>query len=452
MSKIRVRYAPSPTGFLHIGNARTALFNYLFACHYKGDLILRIEDTDLSRNIESSEKNQLENLKWLGINWSEGPDCGGKFGPYRQSERLNIYQKYANILLKKKIAYKEYKNDNSNNSKNNFVIRFKVPYGQKYEFNDLVRGRLLFESKEIEDWIIIKRNGFPTYNFAVVIDDYLMGITHILRGEEHITNTPKQIMVFNSFNWKIPFFAHISLILNKNKKKLSKRDSDVLQFIEKYIDLGFLPEALFNFLSLLGFSPKKEQTIFRPNELIEIFDEKRLSKAPAIFDEKKLFFINNHYIKKMPLEELKKKIDFFLKKEKIFLNDSFLSKFVFLFKDRINYIQEIVHIYNYFFLQKTDLRESDIKFIKENKSFDLIKILYNAIFCLENFSLEEIKKTIFFLSQQTQLKGKEFFLTIRIACTSKIEGPHLPNYLELLGKKKILKNIKKILLKEEKIK
>ncbi|MDD3067330.1 MAG: glutamate--tRNA ligase family protein, partial [Acholeplasmataceae bacterium] len=199
MSKIRVRYAPSPTGLLHIGNARSALFNYIFARHFGGEFIVRIEDTDVLRNVKGGEESQLSNLRWLGLDWDESPDKGGKYGPYRQLERLELYQNYANELLDKGLAYKDYR-ENSDQ----YAIRFKVPKDETYVFDDIVRGELKFMSKDVEDWIILKDNGIPTYNFAVVIDDHLMEISHVLRGEEHITNTPKQIMVYRAFGWQEP--------------------------------------------------------------------------------------------------------------------------------------------------------------------------------------------------------------------------------------------------------
>jgi glutamyl-tRNA synthetase/nondiscriminating glutamyl-tRNA synthetase len=440
MQKIRVRYAPSPTGFLHIGNARTALFNYLFAARYKGELIIRIEDTDLARNIENSDKKQLEQLSWLGIKWTEGPYRGGELGPYRQSERLDIYQKYTGILLEKKIAYKEYQKDN-----HKYVVRFKVPSETKYEFKDLIRGLLIFESKDIEDWIIMKANGYPTYNYAVAIDDHLMKISHIFRGEEHITNTPKQMMIYQSFGWEIPTFAHISLILNEKKKKLSKRDNNIIQFIEKYIDLGYVPEALFNFLFLLGFAPKSNKTIFSLEEMVSLFDKKRFIKAPAIFDVQKLSFINSQYLKKMPLVDLVSQTETFFHKEKIFLSNDRLTKIVSLFQNRISYIQEIVNLYQFFFIEQKEVQEEFFTFIKENKGFNLIKILYNILYKLEIFESISIKESIATLEHQSHLKGKNLFILIRIASTLQMNGPHLPIYLELLGKETVLKNIQTIL-------
>ncbi|WP_017193342.1 glutamate--tRNA ligase [Vaccinium witches'-broom phytoplasma] len=440
MQKIRVRYAPSPTGFLHIGNARTALFNYLFATRYQGELIIRIEDTDLARNVAESEKKQLEQLNWLGIKWNEGPDIGGPLGPYRQSERLTFYQKYTQILLDKKLAYKEYQNDNSK-----YVVRFKVPAETKYEFKDLIRGSLSFDSKEIEDWIIMKENGYPTYNYAVVIDDHLMAISHIFRGEEHITNTPKQMMIYQAFGWKIPTFAHISLILNEQKKKLSKRDKNVIQFIEKYMSLGYVPEALFNFLFLLGFAPKSNKTIFSLEEMVSLFDKTRFIKAPAIFDVLKLSFINSQYLKKMTLVDLVSRTAVFFNQAKIVISQEKLTKIVSLFQSRISYLAEIVHLYQRFFVEPKEVKEEFLIFIKENKGFNLVQIIYNILYKLENFDSVNIKESIASLEQQSPLKGKHLFILIRIASTLQMNGPHLPIYLELLGKETVLKNIQTIL-------
>src|SRR5690606_27949460 len=300
MKKIRARYAPSPTGLLHIGNARTALFNYLFARHNNGDFIIRIEDTDIARNVPGGEASQLQYLRWLGITWDEGPDIGGPYGPYHQLKRLDLYNEYAQKLLDMGLAYKDFKEGSDK-----YAIRFKVPQGKTYAFDDVIRGKLSFESKEVEDWIIMKDNGIPTYNFAVVIDDHFMEITHVFRGEEHITNTPKQIMVYEAFGWEIPTFGHMTIIVNENKKKLSKRDTGTIQFIGEYHKMGYLPEAMLNFLSLLGWSPSGENEILSHDELVKLFDENKLSAAPSYFDKQKLAYINSRYLKNLSMEQMK---------------------------------------------------------------------------------------------------------------------------------------------------
>ena len=263
--EVRVRYAPSPTGHLHIGNARTALFNYLYARHTGGKFIIRIEDTDQKRNVEGGELSQLNYLKWLGIDWDESIDREGEYGPYRQMERLDIYRKYVDELLERGLAYKCYMTEDEleqereeqrakgqvpmySGAHRNLTreeqekfeqegrepsIRLRVPSQETYTFFDIVKGKITFESADFGDWVILKKDGTPTYNFAVAVDDHLMKITHVLRGEDHISNTPKQMMVYRAFDWEIPTYAHMTLIVNEERKKLSKRDERIIQFIEQ---------------------------------------------------------------------------------------------------------------------------------------------------------------------------------------------------------------------------
>lgn len=285
MTKVRVRYAPSPTGHLHIGNARTALFNYLYARHMDGEFIIRIEDTDQKRNIEDGEKSQLDNLAWLGVDWDESPEKPGDYGPYRQSERKDIYLPLIEQLLASNRAYKCYctqeeleEEKEAQKARGEIphysgkcanlsaaeqaekeaqgivpVVRFRVPKNTEYRFNDMVKDEIVFEADNVGgDFIIQKKDGMPTYNFAVVVDDHMMEITHVLRGDDHIANTPKQMMIYEAFGWAPPQFGHMTLIINADTgKKLSKRDESILQFIEQYRQLGYLPEAMLNFIALL---------------------------------------------------------------------------------------------------------------------------------------------------------------------------------------------------------
>jgi glutamyl-tRNA synthetase len=442
MKKVRVRYAPSPTGLLHIGNARSALFNYLFARHFGGDFIVRIEDTDLSRNVSGGEKSQLDNLRWLGIEWDESTDIGGQYGPYRQLERLDLYQKYANILLEKGLAYKEYK-ENSNR----YAIRFKVPENVDYIFEDIVRGELKFNSKDIEDWILMKDNGIPTYNFAVVIDDHLMEITHVLRGEEHITNTPKQIMVYHAFDWDIPLFGHMTLIVNEKKKKLSKRDTSVIQFISEYKAMGYLPEAIFNFISLLGWSPTDNQEIMDKKTIIESFNPARLSKAPAMFDKDKLAYINSRYIKALSHEALASLARPYLEEAKIpIINENWLKTLVSLLQDRMTYVGEIKTLYHAFFHQDFEIKEDVFPFFIENNSLLVLETFYKLLETA-SFDQQTIEAMIKQTGMDTQTKGKPLFMALRIATTGDMHGPSLPISLELLGKDLVLKRLKQTLHK-----
>lgn len=436
MNQVRVRYAPSPTGQLHIGNARSALFNYLFARHFGGDFIVRIEDTDVLRNVVGGEESQLSNLRWLGLDWDESPDKGGPFGPYRQLERLETYQHYAQELLDQGLAYKEYR-ENSDK----FAIRFKVPQDQDIVFKDLVRGELKFHSRDVEDWVMIKDNGIPTYNFAVVIDDHLMKITHVLRGEEHITNTPKQVLIYRAFGWDVPEFGHMTIIVNEQKKKLSKRDKNVIQFIKEYQEMGYLPEAMFNFISLLGWSPSTNEEILTQAQIIEQFDPSRLNKAPAMFDKDKLAYINSRYIKKLSVEELAEKSRPFLEKTGISIPDeAWLKLLVGILQDRMSYIGQIVDLYKAFFHDEFHIEAEAYQFLMDNQSAALLETFAQKMMD-HPFTAETIEALIKETSVQTQIKGKPLFMGLRIATTGDMHGPSLPISLALLGKERVLSRL-----------
>lgn len=442
MSKIRVRYAPSPTGLLHIGNARSALFNYIYARHFGGDFIVRIEDTDVARNVKGGEASQLDNLRWLGLDWDESPDKGGKYGPYRQLERLDLYQKYANELLEKGLAYKDFREDGDK-----FAIRFRVPEDQTYVFDDIVRGELKFLSKDVEDWIIMKDNGIPTYNFAVVIDDHLMEITHVLRGEEHITNTPKQIMVYRALGWTEPKFGHMTIIVNEQKKKLSKRDKNVIQFISEYASMGYLPEAMFNFIALLGWSPSGNQEILSQEEIIKGFDPSRLSKAPAMFDKEKLAFVNSKYIKKLSVEDLAQKALPYLKNANIDIpNEIWLHTLVSILQDRMTHIGEIADLYHAFFHDQFLIQDEAYQFLVENNSSNILESFMNHL-KMSSFIPEEIEGFIKQTGVDTNTKGKPLFMSLRIATTGDMHGPSLPVSLSLLGKTRVLSRLEQTIKK-----
>ena len=439
--KVRVRYAPSPTGQLHIGNARSALFNYLYARHFGGDFIVRIEDTDVLRNVPGGEESQLSNLKWLGLDWDESPDKGGKYGPYRQLERLDIYKEYAEKLLEMGYAYKEYRENSES-----YAIRFKVPSDVELTFKDLVRGELKFHSKDVEDWIMVKDNGIPTYNFAVVIDDHLMKVTHVLRGEEHITNTPKQMLVYRALGWRVPEFGHMTIIVNEQKKKLSKRDKNVIQFIKEYQDMGYLPEAMFNFISLLGWSPQGNEEILTQDQIIEQFDPSRLSKAPAMFDKNKLAYINSRYIKKLSVDELANLSRPYLEKAGIVVpTEDWLKILVGLLQDRMSYIGEIVELHNAFFHDDFKIQEEAFQFLVENQSSHLLEVFRDHLL-VSDFTPEGIEPLIKQTGLDTQTKGKPLFMGLRIATTGDMHGPSLPISLALLGKDRVINRLNQTIL------
>lgn len=467
---VRVRYAPSPTGHLHIGNARTALFNYLFAKKHGGTFIVRIEDTDTERNVESGEASQLKYLKWLGLDWDESVDQGGNYGPYRQLERLDIYQKYADLLLEKGLAYKCYctteeleqerkemidsgsdqwhysrKCLHAPEQDKPYVLRFLVPDNKEYTFEDLVKGEVTFRSEDIGDWVMMKHNGIPTYNFACAVDDHLMEISHVLRGEDHITNTPKQMMVYDALGWKAPVFGHMTLIVNDENKKLSKRDFSIIQYIEQYQELGYLPDAMFNFISLLGWSPKSDEEILSPSQIEELFDETRLSKSPAKFDKDKLAFINNRYIKELDQEEMIELCMPHLIKEGIIEdhNNAWVESLVNVFQDRMSYGAQIVDLYDEFFEQEFVLDQEMKVFLDQEGVSNTLQTFRDLLIELEDFTAENIKPLIKETGKIAGSKGKMLFMPLRIATTASMHGPDLPQVLALLGKEAVIERLNK---------
>lgn len=465
-NQVRVRYAPSPTGNLHIGNARTALFNYLYAKHAGGKMVIRIEDTDEKRNVEGGERSQLNYLNWLGVEWEESPDKGGEFGPYRQMERLDIYKKHIDDLLERGLAYKCYMTeeeleaereaqmargeapkysgahrDLSQEQIEQFEaegrepsIRLRVPDNTTYKFNDIVRGDITFESSDFGDWVIVKKNGTPTYNFAVAVDDHLMAISHVLRGEEHISNTPKQMMVYDAFQWEAPKFGHMTLILNEDRKKLSKRDEHILQFIEQYKNLGYLPEALFNFITLLGWSPVGEEEIFTQEQLVDIFDSDRLSTSPAVFDPAKLKWMNNQYIKASDLDRVVELALPHLKEAERVTDDSeWTRELIALYHDQLSYGAEIVELTELFFKQEIGYDEEAMKVLEGEQVPEVLETFKKNLNELEEFTPENIKAQIKAVQKETGHKGKKLFMPIRVATTGQTHGPELPNAIHLLG-------------------
>ncbi|WFG96691.1 glutamate--tRNA ligase [Spiroplasma citri] len=478
--KVRLRYAPSPTGFLHIGNTRTALFNYLFAKHYDGVFVLRIEDTDIERNVEGAIASQLDNLRWLGIEPDETIDRPGAYGPYRQLERLELYQKYAQKLLTTKKAYycfctaaeldkdreaqlvKGYSSPRYNRKcwqltseqiaeklakQIPYNLRFFVPDEASYDFNDLVRGSVHFEGKDLGDWVILKSNGIPTYNFAVVIDDMLMEISHVVRGEEHISNTPKQLMIYEAFNATPPVFAHLTLIVNEQHKKLSKRDSHLMQFISQYRTLGYLPTAFFNFISLLGWSPPGTVEIFSHDELIKIFDETRFSKSPSMFDVKKLTWMNNYYLKQMCDEDYLTFVRPFLAADYDLTKKTteWVNMLLLIYKKELQYGAEIVALTKPFFEPTTKLSATTQAVLTELSGYEeMITSFKTALSQLPVWDEPNIKQLISKMGEKYLMKGKNLFMPIRIFTSHQEHGPELAKVIYLLGKEKVISNITKL--------
>jgi nondiscriminating glutamyl-tRNA synthetase len=482
-SDIRVRYAPSPTGHLHIGNARTALFNYLYARNKGGKFIIRIEDTDKKRNIEGGEQSQLKYLQWLGINWDESVDVGGEYGPYRQSERNHIYEQYNQELMEKELAYKCYcteeeleaereeqaaRNETPHYSgkcrhltqeqREQFEkegrqpsLRFKVPAGKIIAFEDMVKGEVSFESDGMGDFVIVKKDGTPTYNYAVVLDDHLMKISHVLRGDDHISNTPKQLVIYEAFGWEPPVFGHMTLIVNESRKKLSKRDESIIQFIEQYEELGYLPEALFNFITLLGWSPSGEEEIFSKDEFIEIFDPARLSKSPALFDQQKLAWMNNQYMKKADLDRVVElALPHLVKAGKVSEGrteeeNNWVRSLISLYHDKMSFGAEIVEMSDLFFRDEVNYDEEAKEVLAGEQVPEVLRAFLAEIDQLEEFKADSIKAAVKAVQKATGQKGQKLFMPVRAAATGQTHGPDLMLAMELIGKEKVSERVQKLL-------
>lgn len=474
MKKVRVRYAPSPTGHLHIGGARTALFNYLFAKHYGGDFVLRIEDTDIARNVEHGEENQLEGLKWLGIIPDESPiNPNPKYAPYRQMEKLDTYMTIAQQLIDQGYAYKcfcsaeeleadyeQQKQAGHASTRYNlkcyhltaedraakeaaglpYTIRLHVPENKTYAFKDIIRGEVTFESKDMGDWVIVKANGIPTYNFAVVVDDHMMEITHVFRGEEHLSNTPKQLMIYDMLGWQAPQFGHMTLIVNQDKKKLSKRDESIMQFVEQYQQAGYLPEAFFNFLALLGWSPASEQEIFSHQQLIEQFDEERLSKSPSMFDRDKLIWLNKEYMKQLSDQQVIDLCAPYLVNSGLVQGKTkrWIEDYIVLYRQQIDCAQDIINHADLFLNEPALDSEAEAVLAWETTPV-IAKAFYQAL--PSEWTVEAIKAAFDQAKNETKIKGKPLFMGLRVVTSKMMHGPDLINTLYLLGKDVVTKRL-----------
>lgn len=487
--KIRVRYAPSPTGHLHIGNARTALFNWLFARHHKGEFIIRIEDTDQTRNIADGERSQLDNLAWLGLDWDESPANPGEYGPYRQSERLSIYQPLVQDLLERGLAYKSYKTSEELEAEREaqieakeaphyvyeyegmsdeeiaakqaeaeaaglpYVVRFRVPE-KVYAWDDMVKGHVEINANTVGgDWVIQKADGMPTYNFAVVVDDHMMEISHVLRGDDHVSNTPKQLMIYEAFDWEAPIFGHMTLIINADTgKKLSKRDETILQFIEQYRELGYLPEAMLNFIVLLGWSPVGEKEIFTKPQLVKLFDEARLSKSPAKFDNKKLEWINNQWIKtadqNMVFDKMMQQLmksELVDPKELTAESMQWLRSVMNVYMDGVSYTSQIVPLIEPVFFKMPsalEITESEKEWMAAEEVPMLLQTFVDKLEALPLFTAHAIMGAIREIQNETGIRARALWNPLRIASTRQEQGPNLGELLELLGREQTLKNVR----------
>lgn len=473
---VRVRFAPSPTGYVHIGSLRTAIYCYLYAKKNNGNYILRIEDTDRTRLVQDSLKNLINEMNWTGIVNDEGviteTEEKGQYGPYIQSKRLPIYKKYVEELIEKKDAYycfcskerleglreKESKFNFTGYDRHcrdidvleakkrvengeNYVVRMKVPLNETVEFNDLVKGVIKTSSLDIDDQVILKQDGYPTYHLAVVVDDHLMKITHIIRGEEWLSSTPKHVLLYKYFGWDMPKFIHLPNILNENRKKLSKRESDVS--VSDFREKGYLKEALINYLTLIGWSPKSEIEFLSLEEMIELFDFDGVQKSGGVFDINKLKHFNNHYIKNKSDKELYDLLKFYKEYE----DYEKVLKIINLVKEKIDLIPEFIPYIDEFY-------KDNIIIEKEEKALltniELVKKLYSLVNESKYFEADDIKDIINSIKKEFSVKGKELFMPIRISITGVNHGSDLIRTINILGKDRVLKRIESVIKELEK--
>ncbi|AET65941.1 glutamyl-tRNA synthetase [Desulfosporosinus orientis DSM 765] len=476
---IRVRFAPSPTGPLHIGGARSALFNYLWARKNNGTFIVRSEDTDLERSSRKSEQNILEALRWLNIQWNEGIEVGGDHGPYRQTDRLGLYAEYTEKLIAGGHAYYCYCSEEEIEQERQEllakgetprylgkcrhltaeqraaleiegrkpVVRFRVPKGQAIHISDQVRGDVVFESDGIGDYVIVKSDGIPTYNFAVVVDDITMGITHVIRGEEHLSNTPRQVLIYQALGVPAPEFAHISLIHNSEGRKMSKRDGDTA--VIDYQRKGYLSEAIVNFIALLGWAPSGEKEFYTLDELAEAFTLDRVSKSPAVFDRHKLDYINTHYLKETSLEQLAElalphleELNIPSREKRSTEQQEWLETFVKAILDKISYLAEAKNYIHYF--------HGSIPLEPDGEAIDVLKgeqvpgvlaLFKRKVQETETLTGETVKTLLKQMTKELKLGGKLVYMPVRVALTGQMHGPELYDIIPLLGRENVLGRI-----------
>lgn len=472
---VRTRFAPSPTGYMHIGNLRSALFAYLVAKSNGGEFILRIEDTDRSRYVEGAVDFIYDVFKRFNFTVDEGPLNEGKYGPYTQSERIDLYKKYALELVEKGKAYycfcdeerlnklrveadirkvpfmydghcknltkEEVEKKLKNGEK--YVIRQRMPKEGVTSYEDLVYGKIEIENKVLEDQILLKSDGYPTYNFANVIDDYLMNITHVTRGNEYLSSTPKYLLLYEAFGWESPEYIHLPHVVKVDGTKISKRNKD-----DNLMDLlseGYLPEAIINYLALLGWSPEDNEEIFTMDELIRRFNPKRISKSSGAYDVMKLRWVNSHYIKKLSDEELFNLTVPYLKEayDLSSKSHSWIKDLVVLYKDHISYGKEIVDEVALFFNEDLTLGEEEKEFMKNDGVDNTINEFRKQIELISDsdWSIESISNAINKTKELSGSKGKMLYMPIRIKVSGIMHGPELPNTIYLLGKEKVLERL-----------
>lgn len=479
-NEVRVRFAPSPTGPFHIGGARSALFNYLVAKHHHGKFILRIEDTDLKRSSRESEENIKEALKWLGMDWDEGIDVGGPDGPYRQTERLEIYKKYTDQLVAEGKAYycfctaEELEAERQEQMDKGetpvysgkcadlpketveqylqegrpYVVRIRTPKNQAIVIEDMVRGHVEFDSNMVGDFVIVKSDGIPVYNYCVVLDDALMHITHVIRAVEHLSNTPRQIVLFHALGFTVPEFAHVSLIMGADKKKMSKRHGATS--VQQYRDMGYLPAALDNFLALMGWTPESGEDILSMQDMIEQFSLDRVAKNPAVFDIEKLNWTNFHYMKQLDEDQL---LEICLPhlKQAGFASENpdaaelqWLKELVVAMREHIQYGAQVVDAVKIFFTDDyAPENEETAAVLQEESAPAVLQMFADELKALPEVTAETVQPLFKTIQKGLGVKGKFVYMPIRVAITGVMHGPDLNVIVALMGRDKVLQRLGK---------
>jgi len=475
---VRTRFAPSPTGFLHVGSLHTALFAWLFARHNQGDFILRIEDTDMARKVEGSVEAILEGLKWLGIDWDEGPQAGGQYGPYFQSERLEHYHKAAERLISDGFAYKCYCSEERLEEMRELqklrkqppgydrhcrdlsaaeraqkesegtipVVRFKMPLEGKTTFHDLIRGDVTFENRLLDDLVLLKSDGFPTYHLANIVDDHAMKITHVIRAEEWLSSTPRHILLYQAFGYKPPEFAHLPLLIGRDRSKLSKRHGSVS--VKDYEAEGYLPEAMLNFLSILGWSLDDKTEMFTRQELIDHYSLERVSKTAAIFDIDKLNWLNGVYMRKLSPDDFAKRALPFLERDlpaevKRPLSTAYVKEVLPLIQERAKILKEVAPLSRYFFVDNLEY-DTNLLIGKDMTSESTIRALAatrERLINQNSFDAAMLEVLLRPLAIELTLKTGQLFGALRTAVSGETATPPLFQMMTVLGKDRCLKRI-----------
>lgn len=500
--KVRVRFAPSPTGALHLGGVRTALFNYLFARHHKGDFILRIEDTDQTRYVPGAEEYIIKSLEWCGLKVDEGVGAGGEYGPYRQSERKNLYKQYALQLVASGHAYYSFDTaeelDNYRKSceaqketfiynavtrvklRNSltmdtdkvqklleagepYVIRFKMPEDEELHLKDIIRGEVRFNTALLDDKVLFKSDGMPTYHLANVVDDYLMKITHVIRGEEWLPSLPLHVLLYRSFGWTevMPEFAHLPLILKPvGNGKLSKRDGNKMGFPvfpmqwtdpetgeiwHGYKEDGYFPEAFLNMLALLGWNDGTDKEIFSMEELCQAFSLERVHKAGSRFDPEKAKWFNHKYLINKPDSELASQLKEILKRNGIFTDDTKIEKVCGLMKERADFVKDIYKDSLFFFVTPEEYNEKDVKKYWKEELLPLMQELYNLLSDIEDFSFANTERIVSEWITTKEIGFGKVMNPFRVAIVGAAKGPHMFDIIEIIGKAETLKRLEKAL-------